>query len=121
MNIRVDERGASRVAVVSGAHIVDEQGAKDVLADVGFTYGCNKLIIPKECFSEAFFDLKTGLLGAALQKFVTYHMVLAIVGDFSQYTSKSFRDFMFESNNGRHVFFLATEQEALDALHAREI
>ena len=43
-------------------------------------------------------------------------MKLAIVGDFSGYTSKPLRDFIYESNNGSHVFFVATVEEALEKL-----
>ncbi len=42
--------------------------------------------------------------GEILQKFVTYKAKLAIAGDFSVYTSKSLKDFIYESNNGNHIF-----------------
>ena len=51
-----------------------------------------------------------------LQKFVNYQMRLAIVGDFSHYTSKPLQDFIRESNQGRQVGFWSTEEEALDWL-----
>ena len=34
-------------------------------------------------------------------------MKLAIIGDFSGYTSKPLRDFIYESNNGNQVFFVS--------------
>ena len=43
-------------------------------------------------------------------------MKVAIVGDFSGYKSKPLRDFIYESNNGKHVFFLGSEAEAIDKL-----
>lgn len=43
-------------------------------------------------------------------------MKLAIVGDFSGYTSKSLRDFIHESNNGRDIFFASSEEEAVRML-----
>ncbi|RNB56859.1 DUF4180 domain-containing protein [Brevibacillus gelatini] len=51
--------------------------------------------------------------GEILQKFVTYKAKLAIAGDFSVYTSKSLKDFIYESNNRNHIFFLPTEQQGL--------
>lgn len=75
--------------------------------------GCSGLIVPKECFPESFFDLKTGFAGEVLQKFSNYRMKLAIIGDFSSYTSKSLKDFINESNNGNLVFFKENEDEGL--------
>lgn len=41
---------------------------------------------------------------------------MAIYGDFSRYTSKPLRDFIYESNRGRHCFFAASREEALRML-----
>jgi len=47
---------------------------------------------------------------------VNYRMKLAIVGDFSRYTSKSLQDFIRESNRGNQVFFTDTVEAALRRL-----
>ncbi len=75
--------------------------------------GCTGVIVPKECLPEAFFQLKTGFAGEVLQKFTNYHMKIAVAGDFSGYASRSLRDFIYESNKGRQVFFKATAEEGL--------
>lgn len=77
---------------------------------------CPAVIVPKDCLPEAFFDLKTGFAGEALQKFTNYNIKIAVTGDFEGYSSKSLRDFMYESNKGRQVFFKATVEEALAAI-----
>jgi hypothetical protein len=46
----------------------------------------------------------------------TYYIKLAIVGDFSGYTSKSLKAFIYESNRGKQTFFVASEEEAMKAL-----
>ena len=51
-----------------------------------------------------------------LQKFVQYRMPLAVVGDFSKYTSKSLRDFIYECNQGRQVNFVPELSSALKDL-----
>jgi hypothetical protein len=51
-----------------------------------------------------------------LQKFSTYRIRLAIVGDFSSYESKSIKDFIFESNKMGHINFVASKEEALEKL-----
>jgi len=59
-----------------------------------------------------FFDLKTGFAGEILQKFSNYKVKLAIIGDFSSFTSKSLRDFILESNKHGHINFVSTIDEA---------
>ena len=48
-----------------------------------------------------------------LQKFSTYNMQLAIVGDFENLQSKSLRDFIYESNKTGRILFVKTFEEAL--------
>ena len=43
-------------------------------------------------------------------------MQLAIVGDFSQYASKSLQDFIFESNKVGRINFVASIEEARQKL-----
>lgn len=117
---RVDAGGG--IAVVRGgeaggeAVISDVQSALDMIATVSYETGCNRIMLEKALLDERFFDLKTRLAGEILQKFVNYHVKAAIVGDFSGYTSKSLRDFIYECNHGTDVFFLPTEQEAIAKL-----
>ena len=51
-----------------------------------------------------------------MQKFTNSHVKLAIYGDFSRYTSKPLRDFIYESNRGTGVFFVPTQEEAVRRL-----
>lgn len=89
-------------------------GPGDVLDLIG--QAGHRVVLPKKCVAEAFFDLRTGLAGEALQKFINYQAKVAFVGDFTHYTSKALRDFMYESNNGRDIFFVSTTEEALERL-----
>ena len=45
-----------------------------------------------------------------------YPVGFAFIGDFSGYTSKPLHDFIYESNKGRHLFFVADEDEAIARL-----
>lgn len=60
--------------------------------------------------------MSSGLAGEILQKYINYGGRIAIFGDYSRYTSKPLKDFIYESNNGKDVFFVATEVEAVDML-----
>ena len=70
----------------------------------------------KSAICDGFFDLSTKLSGEILQKFINYHIKIVIVGDFSVYTSKSLKDFIYESNKGKDIFFLPNEKEAIEKL-----
>ncbi|MBW5446429.1 DUF4180 domain-containing protein [Cohnella sp. CFH 77786] len=118
MKITKIDKGGGTIAVVSGSEIVigDVQSALDLIATASYETGCDRIVIPKSLISENFFDLKTGLAGEILQKFINYRVKIAIVGDLSAHPSQSLRDFIYESNNGKDIYFLPTEQQAIDKL-----
>ena len=64
-----------------------------------------------------FFILSSRIAGEILEKFITYKTKFAIYGDYSKYTSKPLKDFIYESNNGKDIFFVATEDEAVKMLN----
>ncbi len=96
--------------------IIDAQSALDLLMSAKYELGTKNILISKRLVAEDFFILSTGLAGEVLQKLINYGGRIAIYGDYSRYTSKPLKDFIFESNKGRDVFFAATRDEALDML-----
>jgi hypothetical protein len=120
MQIQVDQQGDSSVAIIRSDEVIikELQDALDLMATVRYEVDCHKLLLHKSTLTEDFFELKTKLAGEILQKYVNYGVKLAIVGDYSGYNSKSLRDFIYESNQGKQFFFVSSEQEALEALHA---
>ena len=117
MEFITHSRNGNEIAeIVAGSLFIEtaEQGT-DFLGSIYYS-GFDKVILPASCLAADFFDLKTKMAGEILQKFSTYRVRLAIVGDFSNYTGKSIRDFMYESNNGKQVNFLGSVEEALSAL-----
>lgn len=89
--------------------------ALDLLANAN-AHESNKIIVRKINITTDFFDLKTRLAGEILQKFVNYDFRLAIVGDFSEYSSKSLWDFIYESNRIGKIIFVPTLDEAIAKL-----
>lgn len=85
---------------------------------VGALYfeGVNPVILRDYQLNQEFFDLKTGMAGEILQKFSTYRIRIAIVGDFSAFESKSLQDFIKESNQGKLVNFCSSKEEAIQRL-----
>ncbi len=100
--------------------IRDTQSALDLMATIRHETGSHRMILGKDSFVEEFFNLRSGLAGEILQKYVNYGMMLAIVGDFTLYESKALQDFIRESNRGRHVFFLQTLEMAIARFDATQ-
>jgi hypothetical protein len=71
------------------------------------------VLVPLERLDRSFFELSTGMAGALLQKLVNYGLHLVVVGDISAALceSRALRDFVRESNRGRHVWFVASHAE----------
>jgi hypothetical protein len=118
MNIAKVVAGGENIAIVSSSELLieDVQTALDLMATVQYEAGCDRLVINKSLLSESFFDLKTRLAGEILQKFINYRKKVAFIGDFSVYPSQSFQDFIYECNRGNDIFFLPTEQQAIEKL-----
>ena len=87
----------------------------DLLGNL-YYQGFDRIVLNEKNITPDFFDLKNGIAGEILQKFSTYRVRLAIVGDFSKYTSKSLNDFIFESNKGKHINFVTSTIEAIKIL-----
>lgn len=117
MNIHTHNINQTKIAEILSEEIIirSPQDGLDLLGNL-YYQDFDKIILHKPNLTPDFFDLKNGLAGEILQKFSTYRIRLAIVGDFSGYTSKSLNDFIYESNNARQVNFVATVEEALDRL-----
>ena len=96
--------------------ILDGQSALDFAVNIGYEHGCHDIAVNKAAVTEDFFNLSTGIAGEVVQKFVNYGYRLAIIGDFSGYTSKPLKDYMYECNNGKHLYFVANESEAIHKL-----
>lgn len=87
----------------------------DLLGNL-YYQGFDKIVIHEQNITPDFFDLKSGIAGEILQKFSTYRVRMAIVGDYSKYPSKSLKDFIYESNKGKHINFVASQVEAIKVL-----
>lgn len=109
------EKNGIICAVVSGDDIVitDTQSALYVLMTAKYDVGTKNIIISKKLVVEDFFILSSGLAGEILQKYINYGGRIAICGDYSNYTSKPLNDFIYESNKGKDVFFVRTQEEAI--------
>ncbi len=118
MKTEVIKRNNIDVAVVSSDEllITDVQSAIDLVMTVKYETGCTNIAVNKGAVVNEFFVLSTCLAGEILQKFINYGVRFAIYGDFSRYTSKPLKDFMYESNKGKDIYFQPTASLAVDKL-----
>ena len=118
MDIEHIKKNGVDIAVVSGEEkcITDAVSALELAMTVRYETGAERIAIDKSVIAEDFFILSTGMAGEILQKFINYHIKAAIWGDYSRYTSKPLKDFLYESNHGRDFFFVETRQDAIQRL-----
>lgn len=96
--------------------IIDAQTALDLMMTVKYETGTENIAISKNLIVDDFFILSSGLAGEILQKFINYGFRIAIYGNFSKFTSKPLKDFMYESNKGRDIFFTDSLEKATEKL-----
>ena len=115
MNVKIAN---NEIAVVNSEELIikDIQSAIDFIMTIKYETNCNKIALNKNAIVEDFFILSKGIAGEILQKFINYQTKFAIYGDFSKYTSKPLKDFIYESNNGKDIFFVENEDEAIKML-----
>jgi hypothetical protein len=120
MKVRVCEAGNLKIAVCESSEVIirDGQTTLDFAASIASEYGCQSIAINKSAICEDFFILSTGIAGEVAQKFVNYRFRAAIIGDFSGYTSKSLKDYIYECNKYGPLYFVSTEDEAVKKLGA---
>lgn len=118
MHIDYIEGKHGPIAVISSEEkvLLDASSALDLAMTARYEGNAGRLAIDKRAVAEEFFILSSGLAGEVLQKFTNYHIKAAFYGDFSRYTSKPLRDFIYESNRGGSVFFVPTREEAVRRL-----
>ena len=115
MNIKIHHIDNKAIAEVISERVIlnNVQDVLDLISE-SFSQGSRVIILQEKNILTDFFDLKTRIAGEILQKFTTYNIHLAIVGDFSKYTSTSLQDFIFESNKHGRIIFVSSVGPALE-------
>jgi hypothetical protein len=117
MDIQLLDIKDKKIAVINSSEVVIEnvQNTLDLMANA-YDLRARGIILHEKNLIKEFFDLQSGIAGEILQKFSTYRMKLAIIGEFDRYKSKSLRAFIIESNRGNLVFFVPDMQTAINKM-----
>lgn len=118
MQIDLLEQDGARIAEVRGEDkaIKGMPDVLDLIGEIAFNRGISRVLLRRELIDESFFDLKSGFAGELAQKFTTYRLKLAVVGDFSWVTSLALKAYIRESNLKDTVFFTPRREAALNWL-----
>lgn len=122
MNIEKIQNLNKTIAVITSDEkvITDVQSGLDLIMTAKYEAETNLIAIDKSAVAEEFFVLSSGLAGEILQKFINYQAKIAIYGDYTKYTSKPLKDFIYESNKGKDIFFASCKEEAVEYLSKAE-
>ncbi|MGG5358788.1 MULTISPECIES: DUF4180 domain-containing protein [unclassified Enterococcus] len=118
MKVTEQSKNGQKVIIIEADTVLikDSQSALDLLLSLAYEYQTNKIILLKSVITEDFFELRTKIAGDILQKCTNYHIELAVAGDYSSYTSKALKEFIYESNQSGVCFFVDTPEKGLDLL-----
>ncbi|HEY3559196.1 MAG TPA: DUF4180 domain-containing protein [Kribbella sp.] len=102
--------------------LTDESAAVQLVVDAYYGHQAEWIAFTPEQLGDEFFELRTGRAGAITQKFVSYRMGLAVVGDISDRVaaSKPLADWVRESNRGRNLLFAKDLEELQELLEHRQ-
>lgn len=88
-----------------------EQDAIDLISAC-FEYNTNLSLIQAQSLTDDFFQLRTGLAGSVLQKFVNYNVKVAVVLTDQQKIKGKFKEFITEANKGNSFRVFSSKEEA---------
>lgn len=122
MNGAVETIAGQRVLVFGpeGGPMHSDRDAVDLIGEA-LGQEVTWIAVPAERLGDDFFRLSTRIAGEAIQKFVNYQRRLVVFGDISRHldASQPLRDFVYESNRGRHVWFVDSLGDLAERLAAR--
>lgn len=101
MNYQVIEKDNKRYIKCASAETLlrTEKDALDFIA-ASFENNTPLMLIHEEALSEDFFNLRTGLAGTVLQKFMNYHIKVAAIISNEEKLNHRFREMVLEANKG---------------------
>ncbi|WP_048796990.1 DUF4180 domain-containing protein, partial [Serratia sp. 506_PEND] len=91
----------------AGPLLKDENDVSLFIAPA-FEHEAGMIALPVNRLDAAFFQLKSGIAGAVLQKFINYRLRVALLGDITPWLAQSnaLQDLVREANRGEQVWFL---------------
>ncbi|MFE8601577.1 DUF4180 domain-containing protein [Archangium violaceum] len=102
-----EERGVL-VASEAGLSI---RSVRDVTDAIGACFGAEGILFTEEDLAPEFFNLRTGLAGEFLQKFVNYRLRVALVVPHPEAHGERFKELAYEHRTHPLVRFVRSREE----------
>ena len=109
MEIKTSYAGTNQVAEIISDKVIIQNGddALTLISNVHPRF----IILHQHNLAEDVFDLSTRKLGDVLQKLTNYRVHLAVIGDFSKFSSPALKALIYEMNKQDRYLFLPTVNE----------
>lgn len=91
-------------------------GSASEFLDILFSAPTDTIVLAKGDLPEEFYDLKTKFAGEILQKLANYGRRMVVLGNFENSESKSWTDFVYESNKQGRALFCGSIEKAIGLL-----
>ncbi|MDU4698462.1 MAG: DUF4180 domain-containing protein [Paenibacillus sp.] len=113
MNYQLVEKNSQTIIVVTSAEPPIATGKEaNCFIEACMEHNALRLIVYAEALSEDFFNLRTGLAGEILQKFVNFSLRAAIVAVDGSLIQGRMKELLAESNRGNTFRVFASQAEA---------
>jgi PadR family transcriptional regulator AphA len=111
-----EQNGVRFVECTGGSIIVSkEKDAMDLLSACASNQ-CRRILLHSDSLSSEFFDLKTGLAGSVLQKFINYKIRAAAIIPVETIGNGRFFEMVAESNRGSDFRVFQDRDKAVEWL-----
>lgn len=113
MDYNIIEKGTKKyIEVLSSDNLLNsEQDALDLIS-LSWEHNIQQQVLHGEIFSEDFFNLKTGVAGKMLQKFINYGIRVAAIIPAQVANTGRFREMVLETNKGNAFRVFSSREEA---------
>lgn len=91
---------------------IDQEGDLNDLLSLCYYHNSNLLLLSEKNLSSEFFNLRSGLAGAAMQKFANYQARVAILLPANAEQSTRFNELMYEMSSSNHFRFYDNREDA---------
>lgn len=91
---------------------IHREGDLNDLLSLCYYHNSNFLLLDESNLSPEFFNLRSGLAGAAMQKFANYQVKTAILLPKHADQTERFKELMYEMNQSNHVRFYDQRDDA---------
>ncbi|MBT4034498.1 MAG: DUF4180 domain-containing protein [Candidatus Marinimicrobia bacterium] len=105
-------RGINYIDLTESDSSIEKEGDLNDLLSLCYYHNSNLLLLSEKNLSSDFYNLKSGLAGAAMQKFANYQAKVAIILATNAEQSNRFKELMFEMSRSNHFRFYDNREDA---------